>query len=151
VSSDKSYDWLLKCINMQLKERTQHISVLTDFKKNDTNDRVVTKFAFLPSLGKHYFLYKNHWLRAERTRESTIDRKTGYPVETLKLEALGRNVNIFNSLLEESREKAAKGFVGKTAIYTVDSTSKYLENALIISYNLFTTKILNGDNLDTRI
>lgn len=79
VSRDKSYDWLLKWIDIHLKQRSQHISVSTQYEKNENNDRVTTNFSFLPSLGTHYFIYKGHWVRAERSRDSSIDRMTGFP------------------------------------------------------------------------
>ena len=79
VSRDKSYDWLLKWIDLHLKQRSQHISVSTQYEKNENNDRVTTNFSFLPSLGTHYFNYKSHWIRAERSRDSSIDRITGFP------------------------------------------------------------------------
>jgi chaperone BCS1 len=79
VSRDKSYDWLLKWIDLHLKQRSQHISVSTQYEKNENNDRVTTNFSFLPSLGTHYFTYKGYWIRAERSRDSSIDRMTGFP------------------------------------------------------------------------
>jgi mitochondrial chaperone BCS1 len=79
VSRDKSYDWLLKWIDLHLKQRSQHISVSTQYEKNENNDRVTTNFSFLPSLGTHYFTFKGYWIRAERSRDSSIDRMTGFP------------------------------------------------------------------------
>lgn len=119
VSRDQSYDWVLKWINTQLKERSQHMSVATQYEKNVDNDRIKTSFSFLPSIGTHYFMYKRNWIRAERTRESTTDRLTGFPVETLKLTAIGKSTKIFTDLLEQSRQGAIKDLIGKTAIYSV--------------------------------
>jgi chaperone BCS1 len=99
VSRDKSYDWLLKWINLQLKDKAQHTSVETFFQKNDRNQRINTSFSFVPGVGIHYFNYKNTWFRAERVRESVVDRNTGSPVETLKLMTLGRNHRIFQPML----------------------------------------------------
>lgn len=117
TSKDKSYDWVLKWMNSYLKDRSQHISVETFYKKNEQNDRVSTSFSFAPSVGIHYFKYKNHWIRAERSRETAVDRNTGSQVEILKLMTLGRNVNIFSSMLHEARMDALNQQIGKTLIY----------------------------------
>lgn len=117
VSRDKSYDWILKWINSHLKQRAQHISVETFFQKNDKNQRVNTSFSFAPSIGVHFFKYKNNWIRAERVRETMVDRNTGSPVETLKLTALGSNTELFNTMLLEARKSALKEQTGKTLIY----------------------------------
>jgi mitochondrial chaperone BCS1 len=117
VSKDKSYDWILKWINMNLKKRAQHINVETFFERNDKSQRIATSFSFTPSIGIHYFNYKNHWIRAERVREQVVDRNTGSPVETLKLTTLGRDIEIFKSILSESRKIALNEQTGKTLIY----------------------------------
>lgn len=117
VSKDKSYDWILKWINLHLKERAQHINVETYFERNDKNQRISTSFSFTPSIGIHYFSYKNRWIRAERVREQVVDRNTGSPVETLKLTTLGRDIGLFTSILNESRKMALKEQTGKTLIY----------------------------------
>jgi chaperone BCS1 len=51
VSKDKSYDWILKWINLNLKKRAQHINVETFFQRNDKNQRISTSFSFTPSIG----------------------------------------------------------------------------------------------------
>lgn len=117
VSKDKSYDWTLKWINDLLKKRAKHISVKTHFEKNDANQRINTSYTFEPSVGVHFFKYKNNWIRAERTREQTVDRNTGSPVETLKLTALGRDIGFFREMLFEARNSALSGQSGKTLIY----------------------------------
>lgn len=117
VSKDKSYDWILKWINLHLKERAQHINVETYFERNDKNQRISTSFSFTPSIGIHYFNYKNRWIRAERVREQVVDRNTGSPVETLKLTTLGRDIGLFTSILNESRKMALNAQTGKTLIY----------------------------------
>ena len=118
VSKDKSYDWMLKWINSHLKQRAQHISVETFFAKNDANQRISTSYSFAPSIGTHFFKYKNNWIRAERTREQMVDRNTGSPVESLKLIALGRNTNLFTSMLNEARKDVLQEQTGKTLIYS---------------------------------
>lgn len=117
VSRDTSYQWILKWINSHLKQRARHISVETYFKKNEDNQRVSTSFSFAPSIGIHYFKYKNNWIRAERTRESMVDRNTGSPVETLKLTALGTKTDFFQEMLLNARQSALSEQSGKTLIY----------------------------------
>lgn len=117
VSKDKSYDWILKWINLNLKNRAQHINVDTYFERNDKSQRIATSFSFTPSIGIHYFNYKNRWIRAERVREQVVDRNTGSPVESLKLTTLGRDTSIFSSILGESRKMALNEQTGKTLIY----------------------------------
>jgi chaperone BCS1 len=117
TSKDKSYDWVLKWMNSYLKDKSQHISVETFYKKNDQNERVNTSFSFAPSVGIHYFKYKNSWIRAERTRETAVDRNTGSQVEILKLASLGRDVSLFSSILHEARHDALTKQIGKTLIY----------------------------------
>jgi len=51
VSSDKSYDWLLKWINSHLKEKAQHLSVRTFYHKDKRTLRVQTSYSFAPSIG----------------------------------------------------------------------------------------------------
>ncbi len=118
VNIDKSYDWILKLINGQLKTRSQHISVQTYYERNDKNEKITTNFSFLPSVGTHYFYYKNYWIKAERVREQTTNRLSGVPIETLKLTTLGRRVELFKKLLDESRQQALIDQTGKTSIYS---------------------------------
>jgi chaperone BCS1 len=125
VSKDKSYDWILRWINANLRNNAQHISVETFFSKNEKNQRINTSFSFVPSVGVHYFKYKNTWIRAERVREQVVDRNTGSPVESLKLASLGRNTKIFNSILEEARQSALKLQTGKTLIYMAGLGSEW--------------------------
>lgn len=117
VSKDKSYVWVLRWINQHLAKRAQHINVDTFFARNERSQRVSTSFTFTPSIGVHYFKYKNSWIRAERVREQMVDRNTGSPVETLKLMTLGRNTEIFTSMLQEARQDALSEQTGKTLIY----------------------------------
>ena len=49
VSKDKSYDWILKWINLNLKNRAQHINVETYFERNDKSQRIATSFSFIHS------------------------------------------------------------------------------------------------------
>ncbi len=117
VSNDPSYNWLLKWINSHLNKKAQHISVQTFFAKDKKSLRVQTSFSFAPSIGIHYFKYKNSWIRAERVREQVVDRNTGSPVETLNLTTLGRSTQIFTSILQQARESVLGDVAGKTLIY----------------------------------
>lgn len=117
VSKDKSYAWVLRWINEHLNKRAQHINVDTFFTRNERSQRVSTSFTFTPSIGTHYFKYKNSWIRAERVREQVVDRNTGSPVETLKLQTLGRSTDVFQSILNEARQGALSEQTGKTLIY----------------------------------
>lgn len=117
VSKDKSYVWVLRWINQHLNKRAQHINVDTFFMRNERSQRVATSFTFTPSIGTHYFKYRNTWIRAERVREQLVDRNTGSPVETLKLMTLGRSTEIFQSILQEARNDALSEQTGKTLIY----------------------------------
>ncbi len=117
VSKDKSYIWVLKWINQHLAKRAQHLNVDTFFARNERSQRVSTSFTFTPSIGIHYFKYGNSWIRAERIKEQIVDRNTGSPVETLKLMTLGRNTDVFTSILQEARQDALREQTGKTLIY----------------------------------
>jgi chaperone BCS1 len=133
VNIDKSYDWVLKLINTQLKTRAQHINVQTYFERNEKNEKITTNFSFLPSVGNHYFFYKNYWIKAERVREQTTNRLTGVPIETLKLTTIGRKVELFKNLLDDSRKQALIDQTGKTSIYSALGSlfgfSKFSSNA----------------------
>ncbi len=117
VSKDKSYVWVLRWINEHLAKRAQHINVDTFFARNERSQRVSTSFTFTPSIGVHYFKYKNSWIRAERVREQMVDRNTGSPVETLKLMTLGRSTDVFTAILQQARQDALREQTGKTLIY----------------------------------
>lgn len=97
---DKSYNWLLQYLTRNAR-RTQHISVETQFNQMETG-KVETKFNFVPAVGTHLFLYKNHWIKVDRNREqSTLDLHMGIPYETVKLTTLGLNKQLYLDLLED--------------------------------------------------
>lgn len=50
---DKSYQWLLQWINKNTAH-TQHVSVETSFKQHDSG-KTDASFAFVPSVGTHFF------------------------------------------------------------------------------------------------
>jgi len=115
---DKSYQWLLQWITTRGAVQTQHLSVETQFKQSEAG-KVSTSYYFIPSVGVHFFQYKNNWIRVERTREQhTLDLHMGIPWETVTLTALGRDRQLYSSMLEEARLVALKQTEGKTILYT---------------------------------
>lgn len=115
---DKSYQWLLQWITVKGARKTQHLSVETSFQQFDTG-HIKTKYDFIPSVGTHFFRYRNNWIRVERTREQqTIDLHMGIPFETVTLTSLGRNKEMYFEILEEARQLAMTQNEGKTVMYT---------------------------------
>lgn len=115
---DKSYQWLLQWITIKGARRTQHLSVETSFQQFDTG-HIKTKYDFIPSVGTHFFRYRNNWIRVERTREQqTIDLHMGIPFETVTLTSLGKNKEMYFEILEEARQLAMTQNEGKTVMYT---------------------------------
>lgn len=115
---DKSYQWVLQWITMNAARQTQHISVETNFQQQDTGKVNVT-YSFIPSIGTHFFRYRNYWIKVERNREQhTLDLHMGIPWETVTLTALGTNKELYYNILEESRLLALKQTEGKTIMYT---------------------------------
>lgn len=115
---DKSYQWLLQWITYKGARKTQHLSVETTFEQKETGD-VKTKYAFIPSVGTHFFRYKNKWIKVDRTREQqTLDLHMGVPFETVQLTSFGTDKNLYFNILEEARVMALKEHEGKTIMYT---------------------------------
>lgn len=115
---DKSYQWLLQWITTRGAVQTQHLSVETQFKQSEAG-KVSTSYHFIPSVGVHFFQYRNNWIRVERTREQhTLDLHMGIPWETVTLTAIGTNKQLYSSILEEARLMALKQTEGKTILYT---------------------------------
>ncbi|CAG7838112.1 unnamed protein product [Allacma fusca] len=114
---DKSYSWVLNWLTTRAAKSTQHLSVETTYEQKETG-KVLTKFAFVPSIGTHFFRYMGNWIRVERTREQhTLDLHMGIPWETVQFTAFGRDRQMFYDMLEESRQLAMKQFEGKTITY----------------------------------
>lgn len=110
---DRSYSWLLQWINKNA-QRKQHVSVLTSETSN-----AGPSFDFIPSVGVHFFRFKDHWIRVERTREQqSLDIQMGIPYETVTLSTIGTNPKIFNQILAEAYALAAARIEGKTVTYT---------------------------------
>ncbi|KAK2578582.1 hypothetical protein KPH14_012015 [Odynerus spinipes] len=115
---DKSYQWLLQWITHKGAKKTQHLSVETSFEQKETG-HIKTKYDFIPSIGTHFFRYRDNWIRVERTREQqTLDLHMGIPWETVQLTAFGRDKSLYFNILEEARQMALKEHEGKTIMYT---------------------------------
>ncbi|XP_014206737.1 mitochondrial chaperone BCS1 [Copidosoma floridanum] len=115
---DKSYEWLLKWITNKGAKGTQHLAVSTSFLQSDTG-YVTTKYEFIPSIGTHFFRFRNNWIKVERTREQQMhDVNLGMPFESVHLTALGKNKEMYFEILDEARQMALAEHKGKTIMYT---------------------------------
>jgi chaperone BCS1 len=115
---DRSYSWLLKWLGRQPSRRSQHLSVETSQKLLDDN-KTVTRYNFVPSLGTHWVRYKKNWIRVERERDTkAIDLSSGQPWETVKLTAFTRDTSVFRSLLRDAKMFAREREKGKTVVYS---------------------------------
>ncbi|KAJ1972219.1 Complex III assembly protein translocase and chaperone [Dimargaris xerosporica] len=119
-SRDKSYPWVLHWISHAklARKNSQHLAVETTYKQHDSGS-VTSQFNLVPGPGKHFFKYRNVWLRIDRQRDGRLmDLTTGNPFETVTLTTLSRDRAIFQSLLQEAREAALAKQEGKTVMYT---------------------------------
>ena len=117
ASKDKSYEWLLQWISVY-GTKTQHLGVETSFHQSHAG-KITTHFEFVPSVGSHFFQYKNHWIRVDRTREKQmVDFNKAMPFETVTLTSFGRNRDIYFEILEEARQMALQKQEGRTVMYT---------------------------------
>lgn len=114
-SRDKSYEWLLEWITRNARN-SQHRSVSTVFEQHDTG-KISTHFNYMPSIGQHFFSFRENLIRVERNREQAHDFHTGTPFETVTLTTLGRSMDLFNEMLVEARSEALTKHEGKTVIY----------------------------------
>eukprot|EP00742_Colponemidia_sp_Colp-10_P008458 GILJ01009163.1.p1 GENE.GILJ01009163.1~~GILJ01009163.1.p1 ORF type:complete len:421 (+),score=67.47 GILJ01009163.1:74-1264(+) len=116
-SKDKAHHWVLNWISSQSKN-AQHLSVATQYRRHD-NGSATTFFDFVPSLGNHYFRYRNRWIQVHRHRETNmLDLNSGTPWETVTLTSFGRDKEWLVDLLQEAKEMAMAKEEGKTVIYT---------------------------------
>eukprot|EP01126_Amoeba_proteus_P009403 TRINITY_DN13556_c0_g1_i1.p1 TRINITY_DN13556_c0_g1~~TRINITY_DN13556_c0_g1_i1.p1 ORF type:complete len:476 (-),score=94.03 TRINITY_DN13556_c0_g1_i1:367-1719(-) len=117
---DFSYGWFLHWMSKNVKH-TQHLSLSTTFLRHHSG-LLETKFNYIPSVGNHYFKYKNVWLKVERQREKTMGASSSGSGdgmwEAVVLTMLGRNKQLLLDLLQEAREMAMKEEEGFTIIYT---------------------------------
>ncbi|KAF7495502.1 Mitochondrial chaperone BCS1 [Sarcoptes scabiei] len=113
-SKDKSYHWILEWITRK-SSRTQHVSMCTEFFEDEAG-RISTRFAYIPSPGIHFFIYKGTIFRCERVREQ-MDALAGRPYELVTLTTFGRDKSIFNLIFEEARSIALAESANKTATY----------------------------------
>ena len=115
-SRDQSYNWLLNWIATR-GMRSQHLSVDTKVTQSQTG-KISTKFDFVPSPGTHFFKFRNTWIKVDRLREGKIvDMNTGKPFETVQLQAIGRNREIYFDILDDARQLAVQKAEGKTVLY----------------------------------
>lgn len=114
VNQDKSYHWILEWITRK-SSRTQHVSMCTEFFEDEAG-RISTRFAYIPSPGIHFFIYKGTIFRCERVREQ-MDALAGRPYELVTLTTFGRDKSIFNLIFEEARSIALAESANKTATY----------------------------------
>lgn len=114
---DKSYHWLLYWISTK-GMRTQHMSVETKFSQNESG-KISTSFGFIPSTGSHFMFYKGSYIKVERTREKQmVDLQTATPWEAVTLTTIGRNRDIFYSILDEAKHLALQHQEGRIVMYS---------------------------------
>lgn len=116
--TDKSYYWFLNWMGRNVRN-TQHLSLQTSFLRRD-NGLIETKFDFMPSVGNHFFRYKNTWIHVERTREKSAvasGAHGGSMWESVQLRMLGQHKQTLFDLLSEAKELALKAEEGRTIIF----------------------------------
>ncbi|VDL98506.1 unnamed protein product [Schistocephalus solidus] len=118
ASHDTSYPWVLHWLASKARSAAgQHLSVETNVVRTDAG-RIRAAFNFIPSTGVHYIFHQGRVLRVERTRsQQTLQGASTAPFESVTLTTLGRDTNIFNTLLEEARSAAVMKDEGWTVIY----------------------------------
>jgi mitochondrial chaperone BCS1 len=117
TSKDRSYPWVLHWLTAR-GSRTQHLSVETTLKST-LSGGTNTRFGFVPGPGFHLIWYKNHFLGVQRLREQQmVDLNTGKPWEKVQFMGIGRNTEIFESILQEAYDMATRQEEGKTIIFT---------------------------------
>lgn len=115
--TDKSYHWFLNWMGHNVKQ-TQHLSLQTSFLRRD-NGIVETKFDYVPSVGDHYFKFRDTWIQVERRREKqSVPTTGGQMLEFVNLKMLGSDKGVFFELLEEAKDLALKAEEGRTIIFT---------------------------------
>jgi chaperone BCS1 len=116
--TDKSYYWFLNWMGRNIRD-TQQLSLQTSFLRRD-NGMIETKFDFMPSVGNHFFRYKNTWIHVERTREKGATAAGGAGAamwESVQLRMLGNKKELLFELLNEAKEMALKSEEGRTIIF----------------------------------
>ena len=81
-------------------------------------------FDLVPGPGRHLVRYGGRFFMVERQREhQSFAMNTGEPWEKVLLTSFGRDVSVFDDLLEEARSMNMKQEEGATVIYTCWGTS----------------------------
>ena len=123
TSKDRAYPWVLQWLTAQAERGGagavgQHLSVDT-ISQRLANGRIMTRFEFTPSPGRHVLWHDGHLLMVDRVREqATVDLHTGQPWESVKLTSLGRSRELFRSLLLEAQAAAEAKQELTTIVYT---------------------------------
>lgn len=116
--TDKSYYWFLNWMGKNVRD-TQQLSLVTSFLRRE-NGMIETKFDFMPSVGNHFFRYRNTWIHVERSRERGAAGGAGGsgPMwEAVQLRMLGQKKEVLFTLLNEAKELALKAEEGRTIIF----------------------------------
>jgi chaperone BCS1 len=116
--TDKSYFWFLNWMGRNVRD-TQQLSLVTSFLRRD-NGRIETKFDFMPSVGNHFFRFRNTWIHVERSREKSAaaaGTSGGVMWEAVQLRMLGQRKTVLFDLLNEAKSLALKAEEGRTIIF----------------------------------
>ena len=117
TSKDVTYPWVLNWLNAHGR-RTQHLSVSTQVERAlDGSSKM--SFGLVPGPGRHLVNYGGRFFLVERQREhQTFAMNSGEPWEKVVLSSFGRDVTVFDELLEEARSINMKQEEGATVVYT---------------------------------
>ncbi|KII68104.1 Mitochondrial chaperone BCS1 [Thelohanellus kitauei] len=121
--NDKSFEWVLQWLSNSKAVRTSHKSVSTDIFQ-DQDGKMQMRHIFPPAIGPHFFKYKGHYIKVERSRASPQVSQYGHvPFETIQFMTLGRNSRILEQLICDARNEALDLQKGKTLTYIPDSAA----------------------------
>eukprot|EP00026_Physarum_polycephalum_P003305 Phypoly_transcript_03315.p1 GENE.Phypoly_transcript_03315~~Phypoly_transcript_03315.p1 ORF type:complete len:430 (-),score=36.99 Phypoly_transcript_03315:82-1371(-) len=117
-STDSCYEWLLEWLSEQPHlQNTRRLGVESSYVAARENTMHIT---LVPSLGSHYFKYRNHYVWVNRTRETTFDMASGKMFESVTLTVWARaNARMLvQDMMDEAVKKGAAKDEGKTVIFT---------------------------------
>ena len=117
TSKDAAYPWVLSWLRAH--GRPQLLSVETNLHKG-VDGSTKSLFDFVPGPGKHVVPYDGRLFFVDRTREqqAVALASDGKPWEKVTLTAIGRDVTVFERLLDEAQGMALSTVEGMTIIYT---------------------------------
>ena len=96
----------------------QHLSVRTALERAIDGSTAVN-FDLVPGPGRHLVRYSGRYFLVERQREhQTVAMSSGEPWEKVLLTSVGRDVSVFDALLEEARRMNEKEAEDATVVYT---------------------------------